>query len=419
MKNIKTFILVYIALKSFLAVFYNVGIVGGFNILELGGFIFPVLLLAHRAKMNIENVTNNFERLYLFVIIWLFAVTVMKVFSYSVSWILTLSVFFRVLNGFAVFAVFPLIFKDRKSIDDLVNAFLISTMFPLLQGLIQLLAGADIGGMRTSGDSGMYYGLYYKYDGYAWAALCGGLIMIYKMGIKTGIDRKRDFIYCILFILYLILASMTLSRTLVFNMLVICVVLAITIRATNVGFLLIVAVLIASTLTISGSSYVKDRYDKIMDRSEKEFQVVSGETNVNFAFHGRMGLWKYKLEEFNQRTFIERLTGTEIGTGPHGDYIQWLLQYGYIGIILYIVLFPGMLVCSIRMLFRTNDSHLRPYGFMVVTGLIVWSMGAIMYNSSQMPDYSYFIIGNAAIFLSASKNMLSPKSSSLSTLEPL
>jgi len=58
------------------------------------------------------------------------------------------------------------------------------------------------------------------------------------------------------------------------------------------------------------------------------------------------------------------------------------------------------------MLFRINDSYLRPYGFMVVAGLIVWLMEAIIHNSSQMPDYSYFIIGNAAIFLSIGKTTL-------------
>ncbi|MGB2866544.1 MAG: O-antigen ligase family protein, partial [Sedimentisphaerales bacterium] len=375
--------------------------------------------LIYKVRETSGTIANSFERFYLFIIIWLFAATVLKIFSYGFSWIEPLSFFFRVLNGFAVFAVFPLIFKDRKSINSLVNAFFIATFFPLAQGLIQLIFGANIGGMRSSisdgsgsGNYEMYYGLYFKYGGYAWAALCGGLIMIYKMGIKIRIDRKREFIYGGLFILYLVLASMTLSRVLIFSMAVVIATIFITIRATNAGFLLIAAVLIVAALTISGSGYVKSRYQQVMDRSEREFQVVSGEADAESAFHGRGSLWKSKLDEFNQRPFIERLSGTNISTGPHSDYVQWLLQYGYIGIILYILLFPVLLVCSVRMLFRTKDSYLRPYGFMVVAGLIVWLMEAIIHNSSQMPDYSYFIIGNAAVFLSAGKNMLNQDSSS-------
>jgi hypothetical protein len=396
----------------------------GLNILELTGIFFPMALLVYRVRNTSGTTADSLEIFYLFIVIWLFAVTVLKIFSYG-YWIYSLSVFFRVLNGFAVFTVFPLIFKDRKSIESLINAFFIATLFPLLQGLVQLLIGANIVGMQTSiddasmgGNYEMYYGLYYRYGGYAWAALSGGLVMIYKMGIKTSIDRKREFIYGLLFILYLILASMTLSRVLIFSMLIIIATIVITIRSTNAGALLIAAVLILSALTVSGSSFLKDRYENIMDRSEGEFQVASGESNIDGAFNGRMGLWRERLGQFNQRTFIERLTGTEMSIGPHNDYVQWVLKYGYIGITLYILLFLSLLVCSVRMLLRIHDSYLRPYGFMVVAGLIIWLTEAIIHNSSQMPEYSHFIIGNAAIFLSMGKNMLSPYSSP-STLEPL
>ena len=144
-----------------------------------------------------------------------------------------------------------------------------------------------------------------------------------------------------------------------------------------------------------------------MERSEGELQVVSGEKDIGGAFHGRVGLWTDKLGEFSQRSFIERLTGTNITIGPHCDYVQWVLQYGYIGFILYLLLFLGLLVSSIKTFSRINRMHgsyLRPYGFIVIAGLIIWFMGAIIYNSSELPDKSYFIIGNAAIFLSMGKD---------------
>ena len=275
-------IFAYVLLRPFFAVLYGVDIAFGFNILELAGFLFPIALLVYKVRDTSEKITNSFERFYLFVVMWLLATTVVKIFSYSFNWFEPLSFFLRVLNGFAVFTVFPLIFKDRKSIDSLVNAFFVATFFPLAQGLIQLLIGANIGGMKTSitdgsggGNYEMYYGLYYKYGGYAWAALCGGLILIYKMGIKTRIGRKREFIYGVLFISSLILASMTLSRVLIFSMVVVIATILVTIRATNAGFLLIATVLVALILSISGPGFFKERYEQVISRSDREFKRVS------------------------------------------------------------------------------------------------------------------------------------------------
>lgn len=421
MKGIKNFILVYVALRSFLAIFYGVNIVAGLNILELVGFFFPVVLLSYWAMTNFRTVRNNYVRFYLFVATWVLTATVLKMLSYGFSGIQSFSGFFRVLNGFAVFAVFPLIFKDQKSINSLMNAFFIMTLFPLLQGLTQFLLGADIGGMRigTGMEQGSefisYFGLYYKYGGYAWAALCGGLIMIYKVGIASKINKKRGYIYGLFFFLYLLLASMTLSRVLVFSMLIVIITMVMANTSKKAKPQMIIAFLILLAFIIIGSGYVKDRYEQIMARSEKEFQVVSGEADVEGAFHGRVGLWKYKLGQFHQRSFVERLTGTNIVVGPHSDYVEWILQYGYVGIILYSTLFFGLLVSSIKTFSRINRMHgsyLQPYGLMVIAGLVIWLMEGIIHNSSKMPDYAYFVIGNAAIFLSMGKKMLGQRSSS-------
>jgi len=415
MISIKNFILVYVALRSFLAVFYGVNIVAGFNILELVGFAFPVVLLSYWAMTNFRTGQNNYKGIYFLVITWVLLTTVLKMFSYGFSGIQSFSFFFRVLNGFAVFIVFPLIFKDQKSINTLMNAFFIATLFPLLQGLAQLLIGAEIGGMRTSfsdayGSGGveMYYGLYYKYEGYGWAALLGGLVMTYKMGLASKINKKRLYIYGLFFVLYLILTSMTLSRVLIFSMLVVIItmVIAITKRKAWPQKIIVIFILLLLAFIISGSGYVKDRYEQIIERSEQEFQVISGEVDVESAFHGRVGLWKDRLEQFSKKPLIDRLTGANVGVGPHSDYVNWILNCGYIGITLYFILFFGLLVSSIKTLSRINrigNSYLQMYGLIVIAGLIIWLMEGIIHNSSQMPDYSYFIIGNTAIFLSMGK----------------
>ena len=414
----RSFILIYITLRSFSAVFYKVNIVAGLNPLAFEGFFFPVVLLSYWAwaRINLRIVRNNYERFYLFVVMWVLLITVLKMLSYGYSGIQSFSASFRILNGLAVFIVFPLVFKDKKGIDRLMMAFFISTLFPLLQGLAQLLFGAGIGGMRTSiiAEQGMqesYYGFYNKYGIFAWNAICGGLIMIYKMALSN-----KKYIYGLCFLLYLILASMTLSRTILVSMFVISItmVIAITGKKAWPQKIIVILLLLLLAFVVSMSGFAKDRYEEIVKRSENEFQVLSGEAVVEGAFHGRVGLWKYKLEEFKQKPLIDRLTGTDIAIGPHSDYVKWLLQYGYIGIILYLILFLSLLVGSIKTFFRINrihDSYLRPYGLMIITGLVIWLIEAIIHNPSEMPDYSYFIIGNTAIFLSMGKKMLDQRSS--------
>ena len=412
MLNVKNFILVYVALRSFIAIFYGVNIVAGLNILEIGGFVFPVVLLLYWAMANFRTATNNCKRIYFLVVAWVLLTTILKIFSYGFHGIQSFSFFIRIINGFAVFIVFPLIFKDHKSINALINAFFIATFFPLLQGLAQLLLGADIGGMRTSvsdtyanGGLEMYYGLYYKYEGYSWAALLGGLIMIYKMGLASKIKTKRMYIFGLFFVLYLILALLTLSRVLLVSMSIvfIAIVFAITKEKSWPKKVMTILILILLALVLSMFEFTKDRREQVMMRSKDEFQVISGEIEVDAAFHGRAGLWKYKIEQFRQTPLIDKIIGTNIGTGPHGDYVEWLLKCGYIGISLYSILFFCLLVSSIRTFSRINktqDYYMRPYGLMVIAGLIIWLLEAIIHNSSQMPDYSYFIIGSTAIFLS-------------------
>ena len=415
MISIKNFILVYIALRSTLAVFYGINIVGGLNILELVGFFFPMVLLSYWVMTNFWKGSSKLEKFYLLLVMWVLFSTMMKTLNYGFEGIQLFSRFFRVLNGFAVFIVFPLIFKDPKSINTLMTAFFIATLFPLSQGLAQLLFGADFGGMRTSISAAnessvyeMYYGLYHKYEGYSMAAMFGGLIMVYKMGIASKICKKKFIFYGLFVVLYLILASMTLSRTLVINMTVVCITMfvAITSKEALTYKTIVIVILLLLAFIATKNRYVESRYEHIIQRSEKEFEVVSGEADIGAAFHGRFGSWEYKLEQFKEEPLIDRLIGSKINIGPHGDYVMWLLQYGYIGVVFYCTLFFCLLWTSIRIfskIYIMYDSYLQSYGLMVIAGLTVWLLGAIIYNSSDYPDYAYFIIGNAAIFISVGK----------------
>lgn len=409
LRSMEYVVLFYIALRSFFAIFYNVDIMGGFNVLKISGFIFPFLLFLYWISLKFKPIEGKIKQLYFIIGIWVFISTLIVIENYGFNGVQSFNGFFRILNGLSAFIVFPLIFRDQRSIERLTNAFLFATFFPLIQGLGQIVIGVNIGGMESSltrgeasGDYIMLYGFYDKYDGYAWAALLGGLLMIYKLGTTVKRKKLQNNLFNLLFILYLVLASITLSRTLFISMLIISIFILL---AQKSKFQTIITVLLICVFI--SSSFFGEQFDQIINRSKGEFDVITGNAAIEFGLHGRVSLWQYKLNLFEHSSLLERVVGTNITVGPHSDYINWLLQYGYIGVTLYISLLLSLLVATIRAVLKIDSKqnlHLRSYGLMVIAGIIIFAVEGFVHNPSQYPDYSYFIIGNAAIFLSMSKN---------------
>jgi len=405
--NIKLFILIYIALRSFFAVFYDVNLIGGLNILEFLGFFFPIVLILYWAKNEkFRVILLGYANIYSLILLWILFSNLASIVNHGFQGIESLSSFFRILNGYSAFMIFPLIFREIKDVDSLINAFFISTIFPLLQGFSQIFVGGNILGMGTSISRGgqtdfvMYYGLYYKYDGYAWAALLGGLVLIYKtakINSSRRASNRQGIFYVILLVFFIVLASVTLSRLLFVSLFFIAILIFF-----NLKKHLKIAFLVLILFFVTGS-FFQERYRQLILRSESEIKAVKGELPVDYAFHGRMSLWQRKLSDFNSRSFLQRLIGTPIGVGPHSDYFQWLFSHGYIGLFLYLFLLIKLFNGCLGKMRRTKNINMRTdyvaYGQMVIAGLIIWILEAFIHNPSYYLDYSYMIIGNAAIFL--------------------
>jgi O-antigen ligase len=148
------------------------------------------------------------------------------------------------------------------------------------------------------------------------------------------------------------------------------------------------------------SSFFQERISQLKKRSEGEILVLKGDAGIEAAFHGRVGTWGKKLSEFNDRPLFDKFSGTYISIGPHGDYVGWLIQRGYIGILLYFVLMCSLIKSSIKTVRNISDYDYKVFGIMSCTSLICWVIAALIHNPSQYPDYMYFIMGSTAIFLS-------------------
>ena len=90
-----------------------------------------------------------------------------------------------------------------------------------------------------------------------------------------------------------------------------------------------------------GTEFISDSFERVIS---VDMQVYAGEKSAERLFHGRIGRWKWMIEEFTSLPIYAQLFGMPlnfqyayhfIGSGSHNDFIRIMCFSGYVGIILY------------------------------------------------------------------------------------
>jgi hypothetical protein len=199
------------------------------------------------------------------------------------------------LNGFAVFITFPLIFKNSKDVNMLINAFLISTIFPALQITAQYLLGANFLGLKTRviGDVIIYGGVYDDYGVFGLIAAIGLLSVITKIGLN---NKKNRFLYVSLFMFYLLVGFTTFSRTIMVLVLTILLGFLTLLVKMKKGSILLITLILG--IIVIYSPVVDFAFENIKKRSMTEIEVLRGERDIVYGMHGRIGRWDRNLTRF-------------------------------------------------------------------------------------------------------------------------
>ncbi|MEX0966091.1 MAG: hypothetical protein WD077_02560 [Bacteroidia bacterium] len=397
----KKFVLVYIALRSTVLVFYDTHLLPGISVTDFVGVTFPALLLYYYFTTE-EKPFHFLNHIIIIWFGWMILSSVLEYFVYNTNILGNIIMVFKFLNAFAVFLVFPALFKTKEDVNMVVNAFLISSLFPLAQGIAQQVFGPTFLGMMVMvrpGGIQLYSGFYGNYGTFSLLAEFGLMCLIYKfkqMELQTGLLWKLFYIF--LFVAYLALALMTLSRTLfiIVSTISIAILMGFKLRK-NIPFLVL---MIMALGYIATTDYFTEKYESILARSQSEIAVMEGEQKIEHGMHGRVGRWGGYLEKFyEQYTPAERILGTDINIGPHGDYFYWLFRYGYVGIGLYISFFICLtLWCFVRY-FKCKDPLDKAYGRLALVAILAWLFQAVTSIPSLTTDSSLFILGNISIFL--------------------
>jgi O-antigen ligase len=375
--------------------FYDVYPLPGLRVTEIVGAAFPLILIVYFLEKRPP--LSGLQKRMLLLMFWIFLSSLILLVNFEFNFQVALKDLFKHLNGAVVFIAFPLLFRTIKDVNLLMNAFLISTIFPVLQIAAQYLFGANFLGLkaRVSGDITMYEGVYGNHGVFGLISWIGALTIIAKLGINK---KKHRFLYVSLFMLYLLVGFTTLSRTIMVLMLVILFgFITLLFRTRKAGVLLITFFL---GIIVIYSPIVDFAFKNIKARSQYEIEVLRGERDIAYGMHGRIGRWDKNLDTFfNDYSILDQLVGTDLYIGPHGDYFFWLFKYGFIGLLLYLSFIFSLLFRVKNRVKRVSLPFHKYYGAAVLLGIIIWMLMAISTNPSFMPDFGYFVLGNGAVFL--------------------
>ncbi len=192
---IKKFILFYIATRTITLALTGVHVFGRMRFPDIVGGLFPILILFFYIKSQ-DRVSNKSKLLYSLLIVWTLFSSLLGVVTYDSKLYFVSKQWLRLLNGYVVFLYFPLVFKTEDDIKQLVNAFLIGTIFPALQFLLILggwgarlgLEIESIGGGNN--EAMMFEGMYGNYGVFGFNALLGLLALTYKTGYFSAYRSK-------------------------------------------------------------------------------------------------------------------------------------------------------------------------------------------------------------------------------------
>jgi hypothetical protein len=395
---VRKLILVYIALRYVIVSFYDVYI-AGFKVTEFVGLAFPLVLLMYYFSQTFRGPVNKLHRRMLLMVSWLLFSSLIVFLNYNFSPYVIFRQFFAFFTGIAVALAFPLLFNNEKRINHLLNAFLISTIYPAIQMLGQFAGILDLNKELVEGEFYMFEGVYGNHGVFGLISWIGAVTVMMKA--KYWINHKRRKIWFIgLFLLFLSIGFLTLSRTIVVIMVILFIFFSIYyLRKSSIYTKAVFGILLFVFTTSSLFQYAKEG---LLVRSEDELEVLEGSRGIEAGFHGRIGRWDQNLSYFlNDFNLVEQLIGTNLFIGPHGDYFCWLFSYGYIGLFLYL----GLLIFILNHILRyikyfKNTSFFNYYSRALLAAFFAWIIMAVATNPSFIPDFSVFTVGHFSILYS-------------------
>ncbi len=396
----KRFVLYFIALRTIIAAFYSVNLIGPIRMTDIAGLLFPLVSIIYLMSSGSREKVAR-KGIVLVPLIWLILSSAyVVVVEEQLGFIyLYAKQIFRFANGVYAFIVFPRIFTNYSDVKQFAYASLIATVFPMAQIFAITVIGPGAFGLQVVNleDVTLVKGVYGNYGVFATSTYIG-LVALMILLADPGRKKSRDRYVALGFVSYIFMGLVTLSRILMSQ--IMSIVAIFVYAAGKRGSFGILAVFLLAMVIFSQTSLFESKTDELLARSEYEFDVLQGEKGYHYAMNGRVDRWDEGIEVFtNDYNTMDQLFGTKIRIGPHGDYFYWLFAYGWIGFLVFLRLTKDVTVTSLVAWRRYKDTSYRMFGAAVLSLAPIWILSAVGTTPSAMPDTLYLVFGLMGIVL--------------------
>lgn len=376
----KNFILGFILLAPAINALWSFRVYN-FSLIEIFYGIFPLLFIFIYFKMKDKDWKwGRFNTYFLLLLLSYLIPTLRLALSRRPEVFNSLELFIKVFFGYAIYSLAVNLFtsEDREKI---IEFILLAVLTINLMVAFQLISGntADsIPGWHMSG-------IYHDPGQYTRMALLGIIILLPALGFLE--KRPKTFSRFAMLALCIVTLGFSISRNVVLSVIVVFAVCAFFLRK----YVLILTLSLVIVGFYLAAPTVKENYEL---KLEKEINFLRGDPNIPLESlgSGRIGLWKRSIERYKKGSFVERMFGSGVDIGPHGQFISLLLSSGIFGLIVSFV-FYAVLFKFLWDRFRLQkDNLLAFYGILIVVATFVLSIGST-------PMFNFYFQGILFVFV--------------------
>lgn len=377
--------------RPFVDTTWDSTVFAGLKLTEIFSGAVPLILLAHMCVPRTREASLRRMPLRGVWIAWSAYVVVFSSFIlYSEDVSSGFNVLFRHLNGFIGFYMVQAYFSQGEKPKAFLWALAIAGLFPMGQGIIELVTGVHWKVTLGEGNLVRNIGLYHDAITIRYYALQTILALL----MLSALYMSRKLILQLLAIGYgavcaavvhgaysksgtLTLGSWVLLWPLLLRRFKSLAVLAV--LATGVA-VLYAPVIVRTAETVFG----------------KEINAIEGDAGVERTFSGRWYTWQAMMTQWQEFDFFAKSFGAgQVATGAHNDYIQILYHGGVVGLTLYVALLLTLLARITRDLWVRAD----PWSVAALLVMIMWLIDTIGLVPSAYSGYQWFAWGVVGLCL--------------------
>ncbi|MGB3478343.1 MAG: hypothetical protein WBB67_04200 [bacterium] len=381
----KVFFIILIASKMMINGLYSVYVFGEINILMFIGALVPMFLIVYMFVKKIDVTLYPCHKL---ILLFLFeAIVAALVSSCGLMNMQSFEKILRLLNGITCFFAIPLMFSHKKDIRLLLYAWLISVIPPLIIGLYQILFG-QFHLQVTPGVEGMLRLSAIYYD--AASVVYPGLILILMLFFfsEKFDSRGKNILFYVLLAVAAFLIYRTYSRWGAFAVVSYFIVYSFYKKSKK---LLIASLGLTIMIFFTAQSGIYKRFEH-----EAKVREKFGD---RLMLTGRIGIWERNWIEYLNYSYLQKLIGYKTIGNVHNDFIRILLDYGFLGFMLYTSILVMILITLLKNLQENKDKTRRKLIFIGMLSHISFIIMSFGLTPSLFTDYQWFHWGIIGIAL--------------------